>query len=84
MRIVTDPTGREWEVVETGSRYAGAFSHKAGDLIPVMTMEWLRCTSQGESFEVAIGIEWRDLSNDDLWARLARARAKQEAERRAD
>lgn len=73
MPTVQDPTGREWIIEEIGLT-ANTAVHRPDDPLLALNLSTLRVHSGTESFVVSIGREWRELSNADLWTRLARAR----------
>lgn len=73
MPTVQDPTGREWIIEEIGLTTNTA-RLRPDDPLLALNLSTLRVHSGSESFVVSIGGGWCELSNADLWARLARAR----------
>jgi len=77
MVIVREPNGRRWAVCELGQASNVANGPK-GRCESGLSLSTLRVASGVEQFVVSIGRMWRDLSNDDLWRRLARSRMRNE------
>lgn len=75
-RTITDPTGRVWVVAEKG-RHPYGFSTTSSDAREQeSTAALVECTSGDERFLASITLAWRDLPDDELWARLDRARRR--------
>lgn len=77
MPTVTDPTGREWVIEEIGLA-SNAVNIQPGGHLPDFTLSTLRVASGDKEFVVSIGRAWRELSNAELWKRLADARARKD------
>lgn len=77
MAVVRDPAGREW-IVEEHALGGDAVSHRPGNRLPEPTYSMLRVKFGNEQFFATVKRDWRNLSNEELWKLLARARQEQE------